>query len=398
MKIAILTSGILPVPAVNGGAVENHIDFYLKYNDIHQLHDMTVFSIWDDKIIGHPALQSNVNHYEYIETKSLQAKICKNLYFKLHGEDYYHYTIEYYFREAWKKLKKNHYDIILLDNRPGYAVNMDIPEGTMLYVYLHNDLLNNQTKGYQEIYDKATKILTVSDYISSCVRTINPQDKKCYTILNGIDIEAFNPKKKLGVTRRKLKLNDDDFVIVFSGRITPEKGVTELIDSMIRLKEYTNIKLLIIGSPFYGDTANEDDFVKSLKCKAAQLGDRILFTGFIPYSQMPDYLKISNIAAIPSLWDDPCPNTVLEAQATGLPIITTRRGGIPEEVTEDTAILLQTDEHFVDNLTAAILDLYQHPEKRKAMSQAALERSKYFSKERYAKDFFAAIEDINKKR
>ena len=41
MKIAILTSGILPVPAVNGGAVENHIDFYLKYNHEHRLHEMT---------------------------------------------------------------------------------------------------------------------------------------------------------------------------------------------------------------------------------------------------------------------------------------------------------------------------------------------------------------------
>ena len=37
MKIAVLTSGILPVPAVLGGAVENLIDFYLEYNEIHQL-------------------------------------------------------------------------------------------------------------------------------------------------------------------------------------------------------------------------------------------------------------------------------------------------------------------------------------------------------------------------
>lgn len=39
MKIAILTSGILPVPAVQGGAVENLIDFYLEYNDRHQIHE-----------------------------------------------------------------------------------------------------------------------------------------------------------------------------------------------------------------------------------------------------------------------------------------------------------------------------------------------------------------------
>ncbi len=42
MKIAVLTSGILPVPAVQGGAVENLVDFYMEYNDIHRLHDITV--------------------------------------------------------------------------------------------------------------------------------------------------------------------------------------------------------------------------------------------------------------------------------------------------------------------------------------------------------------------
>ncbi len=413
MKIAILTSGILPIPAVNGGAVENHIDFYLKYNDTHRLHDMTVFSIADPKTEGHPALRSEVNHYEYVEVRSLWAKVRKNLRHRICGEGYYHYTIEYYFHEAWKRLRKQHYDIILLDNRPGYAVGMDVPEGTKLHIYLHNDLLNSQTKGCREIYDKASRILTVSGYIADCVKTINPNDDKCRVVLNGIDLGAFSPRNnalvgtasKPGgssasgsghgnpptVSRSEMGFSDDDFVMVFSGRITKEKGVTELIDAMIRLKDYPNIKLMIIGSPFYGDTADEDDFVRSLKQKAEAIMDRIRFTGFIPYSKMPDYLRIADIAVVPSLWDDPCPNTVLEAQATGLPIITTRRGGIPEEVTEANAILLATDDSFTDNLTAAITTLYQHPERREAMSAAALEHSKYYSKQRYAEDFFKAL-------
>ncbi len=394
MKIAILTSGILPVPAVKGGAVENHIDFYLKYNDKHKLHDMTVFSVWNEAIRGHKALESAVNHYEYIEVKSLWARIKKNLYYRLHGEKYYHYTIEYYFRQAWKRLKKQHYDIILLDNRPGYAVGMDVPKDTKLLVYLHNDLLNNQTQGFQEIYDKASRILTVSDYIARRVRTINPQDQKCFVILNGIDLGAFSPRRVCNITRQQLGFTDDDFIMVFSGRITREKGVGELIEALIRLEDHPRIKLLIIGSPFYGDTENEDVFVKALKRQAERVKDRIRFTGFIPYRDMPDYLSISDIAVIPSLWDDPCPNTVLEAQATGLPIITTRRGGIPEEVTEENAILLTTDNQFVDNLTTSILHLYLHPEKRVAMSKAGLKHSAYYNEQRYAEDFFKALESV----
>ena len=62
MKIAILTSGILPVPSVQGGAVETLVDHYLEYNDQHQLHDITVFSVYHPAVLKHPALRSEVNH------------------------------------------------------------------------------------------------------------------------------------------------------------------------------------------------------------------------------------------------------------------------------------------------------------------------------------------------
>lgn len=392
MRIAILTSGILPVPAVRGGAVENHIDFYLKYNNEHQLHDMTVFSVFDKRTEGHPALDSKVNHYEYIEVDNFWARIAKHLHKKIHGEGYYHRSIEYYFRKAWKKLRKNHYDIILLDNRPGYAVNIKIPDGTKLYIYLHNDLLNNKTKDFQKIYDVADRILTVSSYIANCVKTINPEDKKCFPILNGIDTKAFSPDIQPRVTREQLGFSEKDFILVFSGRVSPEKGVKELIETIKELHELPDIKLLIIGSPFYGEAKNGKEYLQEVEQAAEAIMDRIRFTGFIPYKDMPYYLKIADTAVIPSLWDDPCPNTVLEAQAMGLPIITTKRGGIPEEVTEEGAILLPTDENFVKSLRESILVLYNDPQKRTRMGNANYVHSSYYNSTRYAEDFFKAFE------
>ena len=63
MKIAILTSGILPVPAVQGGAVENLIDYYLEYNNQHRLHDITVYSVWHPNVESHASHESKINHY-----------------------------------------------------------------------------------------------------------------------------------------------------------------------------------------------------------------------------------------------------------------------------------------------------------------------------------------------
>ena len=390
MKIAILTSGILPLPAVQGGAVENLTDFYLEYNNQHRLHNITIYSVWHPDVERHPALQSTVNHYVYIKVTGFWAKLKKKWYQHTHHEEYYHYTIEFYLQEAIKDISRRSYDIILIENRPAYALKLKEVSNAKLVYHLHNEKLDSKSEKALDIYNAATCIITVSDYIKSRVLTINHYDKKTTTVYNGIDLHAFSSCNH-SINRNSIGLQEDDFVMVFSGRVTAEKGIMQLIEAMTLLQDLPRIKLLVIGSSFYGNDDNENSFAKALREKAAHLSDRIIFTGFIPYAQMPNYLQIADIAVIPSVWDDPFPTTVLEAQATGLPIISTRRGGIPEQITEESAILLDTDEYFVDNLATAIRDLYQHPEKRKALGQAGLLHSQYFNKERFAKDFFEAL-------
>ena len=390
MKIAILTSGILPLPAVQGGAVENLTDFYLEYNNQHRLHNITIYSVWHPDVERHPALQSTVNHYVYIKVTGFWAKLKKKWYQHTHHEEYYHYTIEFYLQEAIKDISRRSYDIILIENRPAYALKLKEVSNAKLVYHLHNEKLDSKSEKALDIYNAATCIITVSDYIKSRVLTINHYDKKTTTVYNGIDLHAFSSCNH-SINRNSIGLQEDDFVMVFSGRVTAEKGIMQLIEAMTLLQDLPRIKLLVIGSSFYGNDDNENSFAKALREKAAHLSDRIIFTGFIPYAQMPNYLQIADIAVIPSVWDDPFPTTVLEAQAMGLPIISTRRGGIPEQITEESAILLDTDEYFVDNLATAIRDLYQHPEKRKALGQAGLLHSQYFNKERFAKDFFNSL-------
>ncbi len=391
MRIAVLTSGILPVPAVQGGAVENLIDFYLAYNNQRKLHDITVYSVAHPQARSHQARLSDVNHYHYIDTSSVFARICRTYYQLFHKNEYYNYFIEYFFEQACKHLVKQSFDCVILENRPGYAYKLSKRISSKLVLHLHNDLLSIDSKFHDEILDSLHKVLTVSNYIRSRVHTIQETDK-VVTVHNGINLQSFNTLAQREINRQKLGLSPDDFILVFSGRINKDKGISELIDAMLKLRHKSNIKLLVLGSTFFGNANSDDVFVKALKNKAADISDKIVFTGFIPYSQMPNYLGIADVAVIPSIWDDPFPTTVLEAQAMALPIITTRHGGIPEEVSEKNAILLNTDKHFVDSLASAILDLYEHPEKRQQMAAASLERSKMFDKETFAKNFFATLE------
>ena len=392
MKIAILNSGILPVPAVLGGAVENLTDFYLEYNNRVKLHDITIYSVWDPKVMKHPAQSSCVNHYYYIDTTSFKARIERRIRKFFHSKkEYYNYFIEFYFEKAFSDLKEKRFDYIILENCPGHAYKLSQRGYRNLILHLNNDLLNSESRYHDIIFNSLSLILTCSDYIKERVSTIQACNK-IRTLYNAIDIKIFLPPKSFHVSRKQLGFSKDDFVIVYSGRINQDKGVSELIDAMLRIKETSNIKLIIIGGSFFGNTNNEDFFIRSLKEKSKTLEERIVFTGFIPYEDVPYYLHLADIAVLPSMWDEPFGLTIAEALAAGLPLITTRSGGIPE-ICEGVAIIVDR-EQIVDNLANAILDLYHHPEKRALMAKASVERAQQFDKETYAKNFFAALKNL----
>lgn len=390
MKIAVLTSGILPVPAVLGGAVENLIDFYLEYNNVHHLHDITIYSVSHPKTANHPARTSQVNHYYYIDVNSIYARIKRKLYSCFHKKEYHHYFIEYFLEQSIKHIRKQDYDCIILENRPSYAIKIKKITSAKLVYHLHNEKLTKQTSQYQLIYDAASLIINVSDYITKCVKSINPDDKKCITVHNGIDLTSFSAPTKL--SREELGLQKDDFIIVYSGRINPEKGIKELTQAVAQLTKYPKIKLLVIGSSFFGNAILDDPFTKELKDSTNLIKERLFFTGYVPYRDIPAYLKLADIAVVPSMWEEAFGLTVLEAMAAGLPLITTKSGGIPE-ICQGIAYIVERDT-IVSNLIQAIVSLYQDPVTRTNMSTQSFLRSKQFSKDIYAERFFAAINSI----
>ena len=391
MKIAILTCGILPIPAVQGGAVENLIDFYLEYNNQKRLHDITVYSPWDARVEKHPALSSDVNHYVFIDTFSLKARIERRIYKYFHSNEYYNHFIEYYFEKIYSIIKNQDYDCILLENCPGYAYKLSQRGYHNLVLHLHNELLHSNSRYHDIIFNSLTKILTVSDYIKERVSSIQPSNK-IQTIYNGIDLNIFSPKDISTINRNRIGFSESDFIIVYSGRINNEKGISELIDALLNLRDIPQIKLMVLGSSFFDIAKNENNFVRSLKNKAKEIESKIVFTGFIPYNQVPDYLQIADIAVLPSMWEEPFGLTIVEALASGLPLITTRSGGIPE-ICEGIAIIIDRNT-IINNLTKAILYLYEHPEERKKMSIASIERAKQFDKDIYAENFFEAIKNL----
>lgn len=392
MKIAILTAGVLPVPAVQGGAVENLVDFCLEYNDQYHLHDITVYSIAHPAVKNHKAIKSKYNHYCFIKLNGWIAKINKKIYLRKYGgEEYYHYSVEYFFHEARKYILKQNYDIIIIENRPAFALKLQGKTNAKLVLHQENDFLNPLLYNYMNIYKCYSCIINTSDYVTRCVKAFAPNDSKCHTVLNGIDTQRFYDA--IAISRHEIGLNDKQFIIVFSGRLTPEKGILELILAIKQLKNTVNCKLLIIGASAYGKDKQPTPFIEKLEKETESIKESVIYTGYVDYKKIPSYLKIADIAVIPSMWEEPFGLTVVEAMAAGLPLITTRSGGIPE-ICEGVATIVERN-NIINNLAAAIFDLYLHPQKRKQMSSASLERSRFFDKKTYANAFFDVITQID---
>ena len=175
--------------------------------------------------------------------------------------------------------------------------------------------------------------------------------------------------------------------------INPEKGVKELIKAFTQLKDYSNIKLLIIGGSFFGNTKGTDIFITSLQEESKGIEDSIVFTGFVPYKQIPSYLAMCDVAVIPSLWEDPFPTTILEAMASGLPIIATNSGGITEAC-KDCAIIINKDNDIIRNLQESIIKLYNDKNLQYELSIIAHRRSRQYNQKRYCIEFYLKLDNL----
>ena len=251
--------------------------------------------------------------------------------------------------------------------------------------------MNNSTKQYQKIYSAAHLIINASQYITKRVNTIESNSRKCVTVHNAIDVHKF--WSACPINRSLIGLTKESFVIVYSGRLIEEKGILQLIQAFKQIEtQIPNLRLLIIGATAYGSNQQTTPFMQQLEAEVSTIQQKVFFTGFVDYSKVPSYLKTADIGIVPSMWEEPFGLTVVEAMAAGLPLITTRSGGIPE-ICEGVATIINNDNNtIVADLANAILDLYAHPEKRKQMSEAAIKRSQQFSKERYAHNFFKVLE------
>ncbi len=178
---------------------------------------------------------------------------------------------------------------------------------------------------------------------------------------NGVDLERFCPGPS--DLRSQLGFPDDAPVLGFVGRLTRDKGLPELIDAFDAiLKAEPEARLLLVG---WFDAA-EDALSPDLRARI-ESHPRILCTGFV--ADTAPYYRAMDLMVLPT-WREGFPNVVLEAAATGIPVITTECTGSRDAVVpEVTGLLIPPG--YPEAIREAVLALLRNPERRRRMGEAA---------------------------
>jgi len=152
------------------------------------------------------------------------------------------------------------------------------------------------------------------------------EEEKLEVVPNGIDVDEFNlSKEEVERVKRKYELNDDKVVVMFSGSITPRKGVIHLVKA-VEMIDDDKILLLIVGSP------NVDrEYAKMVVDYVKKKNINAKFTGFVPYEDLKALYSACDIFVLPS-FEEGHGIVLTEALASGNPLIGSNVGGIPMQI------------------------------------------------------------------
>ena len=177
----------------------------------------------------------------------------------------------------------------------------------------------------------------------------------------GVNIARFSPGPSQ--VRERMSLAADVPVLGFVGRLTRDKGVPELLDAFdLVLRHIPEARLLLVG---WFDQA-EDALPAALRRRILR-HPRILLTGFVEETE--EYYRAMDLLVLPT-WREGFPNAVLEAAATGIPVVTTMATGARDSVLPEVTGLL-VPPGYPQAIAEAVLHLLHHPDRMRQMGQAA---------------------------
>ncbi len=248
------------------------------------------------------------------------------------------------------------------------AKEMVAPRRLGIVVTLHGTDITivGQDASYKRVtrftLDKADGVTTVSNYLRDETHKVIETNKDIEVIPNFIDLKRFDAHPCPDA--QALHGGSDELLLVHTSNFRPVKRVGDVVEAMALVAKDISVKLLLIGDG--PDRPAIEDRVRELG-----LAERVSFLG--SQESVERILPCADVFVLPSIYES-FGLAALEAMASGLPVVATNTGGIPE-VVEDGVTGFLVSPRNPKALARAIREMALNPERRKSMGRAARARA-----------------------
>ena len=223
------------------------------------------------------------------------------------------------------------------------------------------------------------RTLAACDFVTGCspelvdrVCAIGFPSDAARVIPYGVDAATYRPDPaRRAIWRERLGVPPDAPLVLGLGRMATKKGFQVLVPQLAALiAAVPEVHVVLAGA---------GDLLPGLRAAAAPLGARVHFPGAVLRDTLPDLFRAADAFVLPAMHDpsgnvDGLPNVVLEAMASGLPVVTTPVSGIPLAVRDGVEGVL-VPEGDGAALREALVALLRDPARGRALGAAARERA-----------------------
>jgi len=379
--VAVVSPGLLPIPPIIGGSVETVI--YKMAEVTKQDFNIDIYGP------SHRALKP-------VETNG--------------GVTYHRFPAKPYsdyFKKVRAGIGGKEYSLVQVENRPLFIPQTKAANpGTKFILSLHSldhiaeRLIRASLTG--KIFQMCDRVLVYSKFVCDRLESMFPRTGGRYCHIHlATEPEKFRPRwepetnSKAKALKMRLGIPDRHKVVLFAGRVISKKGIDILLSAMERtIRVFPECCLVIVGSDWFGNTWISP-YGKELRKKAKELGHRVFFTNYVPQTKLPLYFAMADVFVCPSQWDEPFGLVNVEAMATGVPVIASARGGIPEIVTHGVNGFLVKGCHNPESFVKPLLTLLKDGDTARSFGVAGRNAVEtYFNWQRAGKDLVKLYQEI----
>lgn len=370
MKISYVNTEFYPVPPVRGGAVEEWIEQSARRL---KGHEISIFSIHHEALEETPEQNGHIRYHWY--RRGWLARILMSTYklpFKNPESKFFYFPYSYWCARTIRKLKA---DIIHVHNRPHFVwILRKLNPKAKIILHFH------QVSAMEGKPALNPRLIKETDLFMGCSRFITEEVSRRFGVAPDKTAVAYNalewssfPHGEDRASRRKqtrwqMDIKEEEVVLLYSGRLAKNKGVHLLINAAnLLIKDGFNIKVIICGAAGYS-TQRMTSYIQKLHNLAYINHDRFLFTGFVEHKKIADYYLAADLVVIPSEVDEGFCVVTIEALACGVPVVASKRGGIPEIIKEGKTGAL-AEGPTLDSLTSRIKEFFLDREKFRLMAE-----------------------------